>query len=373
MKDNIEKIYKPVDKIFLIITGILLLSGLGVFLSASLSLLSINPEKFRSILFNQLILGFLGGVVGIVVIMHISYRELRSWGYLIGAAGIIITALVFIPGLGFSHGGATRWLNLGPLSFQPVELLKYCVVVAYAAWLSVHHQKISNYRYGLIPILVVLGVTGGVLLAQPDTDNFMIIVVTCLSMYFISGARWRDIGIVILLGAVGVAGIIMMRPYILERIKVFMDPTHDPLGSSYQVQQQLIALGSGKITGRGFGQGIQKFKYLPQPLGDSIYAVAGEEWGFVGSVMIIVLYLAFFLRGIRIAIKVPDMFGKLIVFGIMVVIAGQSFLHIASSIAVFPLSGLPLVFISHGGTALALALCAIGLVFNISRYTKTEE
>ena len=329
-------------------------------------------KKFRSILFNQLVLGFLGGLAGIVAMMHISYRELRPWGYIIGIFGIFITALVFIPGLGFSHGGATRWLNLGPLSFQPVELLKYCIVIAYAAWLSVHYKRISEYKYGLIPLLILLGITGAVLLAQPDTDNFMIIVLACIGMYFISGARYRDIGIIILLGAVGVVGIIMMRPYVLERIKVFINPAHDPLGSSYQVQQQLIALGSGKITGRGFGQGIQKFKYLPEPLGDSIYSVAGEEWGFVGSVVIIILYLAFMLRGIRISMKTPDMFGRLIVFGIMVVIVGQSFLHIASSIAVFPLSGLPLVFISHGGTALALSLCAIGLIFNISRYMKNE-
>ena len=152
-----------------------------------------------------------------------------------------------------------------------------------------------------------------------------------------------------------------------------MDPTHDPLGSSYQVQQQLIAIGSGKITGRGFGQGIQKFKYLPEPLGDSIYAVASEEWGMVGSVTIIVLYLLFVLRGITIALKLDDMFGRFVVFGIMIVIVGQSFLHIASSIAVFPLSGLPLVFISHGGTALALSLCAVGLVMNISRFMKKAQ
>ena len=371
MNKQVEK-KLHVDKVFLVLTGVLLLVGIGVFLSAALSLLSVNPEKFRSILFNQLVLGLLGGIILIIGMMQFSFRELRPWGYLIGVFGLIATALVFVPGIGFSHGGATRWLNLGPLSFQPVELLKYCIVIAYAAWLSIHHKKISDYRYGLLPFLVIIGITGAVLLAQPDTDNFMIIAAACMCMYFIAGARWRDIGVTVFLGAIGIAGVIMMRPYVLERIKVFMDPTIDPLGSSYQVQQQLIAIGSGKITGRGFGQGIQKFKYLPEPLGDSIYAVASEEWGMVGSVTIIILYLLFALRGIFIALRTEDMFGRFLVFGIMVIIVGQSFLHIASSIAVFPLSGLPLVFISHGGTSLALSLCAVGLVFNISRYMKQE-
>lgn len=371
MKPEVKKL--KVDKVFLILTGVLLVVGIGIFLSASLSLISVNPDKFRNILFNQLVLGLIGGIILVIGIMQFSYKELRPWGYVIGIIAVGITGLVFVPGIGFSHGGATRWLNLGPLSFQPVELLKYCVIVAYAAWLSIHYKKVSDYRYGLLPFLVVIGVTGGVLLAQPDTDNFMIIAAACASMYFIAGARWRDIIITVILGLVGIAGVVMMRPYVLERIKVFMDPTIDPLGSSYQVQQQLIAIGSGKITGRGFGQGIQKFKYLPEPLGDSIYAVASEEWGMVGSVTIIILYLLFALRGIFIALRTEDMFGRFLVFGIMVIIVGQSFLHIASSIAVFPLSGLPLVFISHGGTSLALSLCAVGLVFNISRYMKQES
>ncbi len=368
-----ENTQPKIDKLFLIITGILLVVGLGVFLSASLSLLSIDPAKFKSILFNQLVLGFVGGIIGIMVVMYIPHKKLRPWGYVIGAFGILATLLVFVPGLGASHGGATRWLNLGPLSFQPVELMKYCVIIMYGAWLSFHYEKIDQFRFGIIPFLFVVGLSGVVLLLQPDTDSFMIIAFACFCMYFVSGARWRDIGIIIIIGIIGAGGLIMTRPYLLSRVKVFLDPTKDPLGSSYQVQQQLIAIGSGKINGRGFGQGIQKFKYLPEPLGDSIYAVASEEWGFVGSISIVILYLCFALRGIIIALRTPDMFGKVIITGIIFLIIGQSFLHIASSIAVFPLSGLPLVFISHGGTALALSLMATGLIFNISRFMKQPE
>lgn len=362
-----KKLFATIDKPFFYITSALIFFGVLVFLSASLSLISTNPIKFKSILFNQLVLGLLGGISVLWVIVQINYKKIAPWGIVIGVLGIIITGLVFIPGIGFSHGGATRWLSLGPLSFQPVELLKYCIIIMYSSWLAVYYKKIELARYGLIPFLTIMGIVGTVLLLQPDTDNFMIIAITCLSLYIIAGAKKRDIAIIIGIGIIAITGLIITRPYILARVKVFLDPSRDPLGSSYQVQQQLIAIGSGQITGRGFGQGIQKFKYLPEPLGDSIYAVASEEFGFVGSVVLIIVYICFVLRGAILAIRITDMFGKLLMIGIIILITGQSFLHIASSIAVFPLSGLPLVFISHGGTALLLSLAAVGLVFNISR------
>ena len=168
-------------------------------------------------------------------------------------------------------------------------------------------------------------------------------------------------------GIIAGGGLLAMRPYLLSRIKSFIDPSRDALGSSYQVQQQLIAIGSGKITGRGFGQSIQKFQYLPEPLGDSIFSVAGEEFGFLGLVVIILVYVMFFFRGILIANRTKDSFGKLLVIGIVGLIVFQSFLNIASATAVFPLGGLPLIFISHGGTALAFAIGAVGIVLNISR------
>ncbi len=367
-----KKLLATIDRPFFFITAFLVVLGVFVFLSASLSLISTDPIKFKSILFNQLVLGLLGGIGVLWITLHVDYKKIAPWGIIIGIVGIMITALVFVPGIGFSHGGATRWLNLGPLSFQPVELLKYCIIIMYSSWLAIYYKKIELARYGLIPFLVIMGTVGAVLLAQPDTDNFMVIALTCFALYIIAGAKKRDIGIIIGIGIIAIAGLVITRPYILSRIKVFLDPSRDPLGSSYQVQQQLIAIGSGQVTGRGFGQGIQKFKYLPEPLGDSIYAVASEEFGFAGSVVLIIIYIAFVLRGAILATRIPDMFGKLSMIGIVILITGQSFLHIASSIAVFPLSGLPLVFISHGGTALLLSLAAIGLVFNISREA-TEE
>lgn len=360
------KKYFQFDKTLFVLTLILVVTGLFVFLSASFSAFN-DAAKFKGILFNQLVLGLGGGIILFLAMLRLPVEFVRKhsmWFYLFG---ILLLVLVFVPHIGFSHGGAKRWLSLGPLSFQPVEFAKYATVVYVAAWLSVLKHRVKEFTVGFIPFMVILGIVGVLLLLQPDTDSFLIIAAACTVLYFISGARWRDLGVMILLGIVAFGGLIAMRPYLLSRIKVFLNPAQDALGSSYQVQQQLIAVGSGKLTGRGFGQSIQKFKYLPEPLGDSIYSVLGEEFGFIGSVTIIIIYVLFFFRGMWVAMRIKDQFGRLVVIGIITLIVFQSFLNIASAIAVFPLGGLALIFISHGGTALALSLAAMGLVLNVSK------
>lgn len=363
------KKYFNFDKIFFWLTVSLVVVGLFVFLSASFSV-SGNPEKFRGIIFNQLVLGLGGGIILFLITMSIPlewYKKNSLWIYL---SGVVLLALVFVPYLGIEHGGAKRWISILGFSFQPVEFAKYATIIYIAAWISFAKQRINSFVEGLLPFGIVLGIIGGLLLKQPDTDSFLIIAAAALAMFYVSGARYRDIGIVFLVGIITGGALLVMRPYLLNRIQVFIDPTQDVQGDSYQVRQQLIAVGSGKITGRGFGQSIQKFKYLPEPLGDSIFAVVGEEFGFIGSVVVVLLYLLFFLRGIMIAITTKDQFTKLVVLGIVCLIVFQSFLNIASSIAVFPMGGLPLIFISHGGTALALSLAAVGIVLQASKNQK---
>lgn len=360
-----------VDKLFLIITAILMGFGLLVFLSASLSLLGSKTGEVWKTLLSQIGLGLIGGIIGAYIITKVPLKYLKSLALPMAIVGILLTALVLVPGIGMKSGGAVRWIDLGFISFQPVEILKYTIIIYYAAWLAYSEPFRDNIKYTLLPLVMILGIVGGILLAQPDTDNFMIIVVTCMLMYFISGAPWKHI-IGILVAGVALGGILILnRPYILDRLTTFMDPTHDPLGSSYQVQQGLIAVGSGKLSGRGFGQSIQKYKYLPEPLSDSIYAVMSEEFGFIGAVLLIVLYICFGLRGYVIASRTNDTFHKYVVVGIVSLVLFQSLLNIASTIALFPLSGLPLVFVSRGGTALLFACLAIGIVLNISQYQKT--
>ena len=348
------------------IMATLLVVGLFVFLSASFSAFG-NISKFKGILFNQLVLGLGGGAFLFIAALRFPYESFKKYSLWLYVLGLVLLILAFVPHVGFAHGGARRWLSLGPLSFQPVEFAKYAVIIYLAAWISTIKKNVTDTIQGLLPFCIIIGLVGILLLLQPDTDNFLIIALASIFLYFISGARWRDIGIMVAVAIIGAGGLLMMRPYLLDRVKVFLDPSKDALGSSYQVQQQLIAVGSGKFIGRGFGQGIQKFKYLPEPLGDSIFSVAGEEFGFMGSLVIIMLYVLFFFRGMWIASRIRNQFGKLLVVGIVSLIVFQSFLNIASAIAVFPLGGLPLIFISHGGTALAFAIGAMGIVLNVSR------
>ena len=363
--DTMKK-YFQFDNIFFWLITALIGFGVLVFLSASFSAFS-NAHEFRGLLFNQLVLGLCGGILLWLIALRIPLEKLKKYALWLYGLGVITLLLVFIPHIGFSHGGASRWLSLGPLSFQPVEFAKYTTIIYLAAWLSTIKQNIKNISQGLVPFLLILGAIGGLLLMQPDTDSFLIIAVTSVVLYFLSGAKWRDVGIMILVGVIALGGLFAVHPYLMSRVKVFIHPERDSLGTSYQVQQQLIAIGSGKITGRGFGQGIEKFKYLPEPLGDSVYSVIGEEFGFIGCVIVILLYLLVYFRGMMIANRTKDSFGKLLVVGIVSIIVLQSLLNIASATAVFPLGGLPLMFISHGGTALAFAIGAIGLVLNVSR------
>jgi len=216
----------------------------------------------------------------------------------------------------------------------------------------------------------LIGIIAAILFKQPDTKNFLLILLVALIMFIASGVKWKYILGLVAVALIGIIILVSVKPYLLNRIKTFVDPSRDPTGASYQIQQSLIAIGSGGIFGRGFGQSIQKFSYLPEPQGDSIFAVVGEEFGFVGTTFIILLYVVFALRGLRIAYRAPDLFSRLLVTGIVILIVAQSFLNIASIVGVFPLTGVPLVFMSHGGTSLLLSMAAVGIVLNISRYQK---
>jgi cell division protein FtsW len=211
---------------------------------------------------------------------------------------------------------------------------------------------------------------GFVLLLQPDTDSFVIIFTVGLCMYLIGGAKWRHIFSIIIIGLIGVSALIFVRPYLLDRLMTFMNPADNPLTSGYQIQQSLIAVGSGELFGRGLGQSIQKFKFLPESVGDSIFPIAAEEFGFIGGIIIIFLFIFFVSRGLKVGGSAPDSFSGLLVIGIAILITIQSFINIASMIGVIPLSGSPLIFFSQGGTALFFTLVEIGMIINISKYKK---
>ena len=359
---------KKVDKFFLTIVFFLIFIGLAIFVSASLGILVKDKKIFYSVLFSQLVLGFGLGFIGMYITYKINYKFWRKHAFYIFLGSILLTAAVFIPSLGWSRFGAERWIEIGAFRFQPVEFLKFGFVIYFAAWLSWAKNRVQDFKFGILPFGILLAIIAFILFNQPDTKSFILITVTGISMLFISGVSLKYISL-IGIGSVFVLGILVFfTPYLQERVKTFIDPSSDPQGSSYQIQQSLIAIGSGGIFGRGYGQSIQKFSYLPEPQGDSIFAVLGEELGFIGSVAIIILYLLFALRGLRIANNSPDLFSRLLVSGIVILVVTQSFMNIGSVTGVFPLTGVPLVFMSHGGTSLMIYLIAMGVVLQVSRY-----
>jgi len=358
------------DRFFLITTIILVVLGLAIFTSASLGLLAKDGASFGSVALKQFLFGGLGGSIALVTLSNIHYRQLKKYSFYIFIAGLALSLFVFLPFLGMEHGGAKRWISLGFFSFQPAEFLKLGFVIYFAAILSSVRTRIGTFKHGVLPALTLLGLVGAVLLSQPDTGTFLVILITGFAMFIAIGGRWKHVMGTGMFALLSLGVLILTRPYIKERILTFIDPARDALGAGYQIQQSLIAIGSGELTGRGFGQSIQKFSYLPEPIGDSIFAVSAEEFGFIGAMLIIIAFLTFASRGVFIAQKAPDYFSGLLVLGIVILMISQSFINIASMLGLFPLTGMPLLFISKGGTALFVALAGVGIILNVSKYRK---
>jgi len=362
--------HKSVDRTLLIIILILVTIGFFIFSSASLGLLAREGARFSSVAFSQIVFGIIGGGIGMFLTSQIYYRNYRKYAFYIFLATCILTLAVFIPGLGLSHGGATRWIGIAGFSLQPAELLKIGFIIYMATWLSGVQKQIHLFKQGTLPFIGIVAIMGGILLRQPDTDTFLLIGSAGVAMFVTAGGRWRDVGLMFLSAVILLAVLAFNRPYIMDRFTTFLNPLDDPQGKSYQIQQSLIAIGSGGFAGRGFGQSIQKFEYLPEPIGDSIFAVYSEEFGFLGSTFLIMLFSFFTFRGYRIASHAKDIFGMLLVVGFMTLIIMQAFLNIAAMLSLAPLMGLPLPFVSHGGTALLTTLTAVGIVLNVSRHQK---
>lgn len=361
-----------IDRILLTIVILLVVCGFFIFSSASLGLLARDGAKFSSVAFNQAVFGILGGFVSMFVLSRIYYRNWRKLAFYIFITTLLLTTAVFIPGLGYEHGGAHRWIEIGGFSFQPSELLKIAFVIYMATWFSGMQKYVTTFLNGTLPFAILVGIVGILLLLQPDTDTFLIMAGSGAAMFITAGGKWRDILILALTSILLLAVLAFIRPYIMDRLLGFFDPTLDPLGSNYQVQQSLIAVGSGGLYGRGFGQSIQKFEYLPEPIGDSVFAVYAEEFGFIGTVFLILLFAGFVFRGYRIATHAPDQFGMLLVVGFVTLVISQALLNMAAMVALLPMIGLPLPFISHGGTALLATLASIGIILNVSKFQKNK-
>lgn len=356
------------DKPLLYTIIILLVGGLLILASSSLALSYKNFGILHYYILKQILYGVLVGTVAFFGALFVPYRFWKKLAVPVMITSLVLLALLFMPELGYSFGGAKRWLQFGPLIFQPSEILKFSFIIYLASWLDVRRQEVASISYGMMPFVIMLGIVGIFLIMQPDVGTLGVIVFTAAILYFLGGGKMYQMMTLFTFGLIIFYFLVQMAPYRLARVLVFFNPGFDPQGAGYQINQALIAIGSGGFFGLGFGKGLQKYSYLPEPMGDSIFAIFSEEMGFLGALILICLFAFLFWRGLYIAKRAPDIFGKLLAAGISVGIIVQTFINMAAISGLLPLAGIPLPFISYGGTSLAMTLASMGVLLNISKY-----
>lgn len=362
---------KQVDGILLSIILILTIFGLMMISSAGVFYATTRFGDSNYFLKHQFLFGFLPGLIVMYFVSKIDYHFWKKVSVPMFIGSLICLILVFIPNIGSNAYGASRWINLGPISFQPSEMVKLSIILYLAAWLeSRGMERIKDVYEGMLPFLGILAIAGFLIIKQPDTGTLGVIILIAMSMFFVSGANLMHIFVMFLSGLAGLAGLIAIAPYRMNRFLVFLNPEHDPQGVGYQINQALLAIGSGGIFGLGLGHSRQKFNYLPEPVGDSIFAIIGEELGLIGAGIVVLLFILFFLRAIKIAKNAPDDFGKIVVVGIASWVVFQAFVNITAITAIMPLTGIPLPFISYGGTSFVFLMMAMGILLNISKQSK---
>lgn len=356
------------DYVLFSIVLILIISGLAMLSSASIVIGQGNFGKPYYYLLHQIFYGFTIGLAAFLFFLKVNYRFLKKFAVFGLILSFILISLVFIKPFGVGFGGAQRWVKIAGLIFQPSEFLKLASVVYLAAWLSGKSDaEIKSFSYGFLPFLFFAGVVGVLLAAQPDIGTLGILFLVSLIIFFASGARLYHIILIFLFSAISFFTLVKFAPYRINRLMTFFNPQFDPSGIGYQINQALIAIGSGGFWGLGFGAGRQKYYYLPEPAGDSIFAIIAEEMGLIGAAFIVLLFILLVFKAFKIASRSEDKFGRLLACGIGAIFGIQSFVNIGSITGLIPLTGVPLPFISFGGTALVTAMAFVGILANISR------
>lgn len=363
---------KKPDSLFLTALVLWVLFGLVMLTSASGPL---AYQKFADSYWyikHQLLFGLVPGLTLFFVLSNIDYHRWRRYAPYLLPLCLVLLVSVFIPGLRASWGTSRSWLKLGPFSLQPIEFVKLFLLLYFAYWFERRTSKdMQSITRGLLPFLVVFGVCAGLVMAQPDLGGLVILTVIAFSIYFMAGAPLKYFAGLALVGASGMIWLIKIAPYRLARLTTFMHPELDPKGVGYQINQAFLAIGSGGFFGLGLGRSRQKFLYLPEVASDSIFAIMAEELGFFAMLIFLVLFVFFIFRLTKIAKNAPDAFGRFITVGIAAWIFFQALCNIGSMVGLLPLTGLPLPFVSYGGTSLTVLLAAMGLVTNISRQSST--
>ncbi|MFS0637097.1 stage V sporulation protein E [Mesobacillus foraminis] len=357
------------DFILLIVTFSLLAVGLTMVYSAS----AIWAEyKFDdSFFFAKRQMLFAGvGIIAMFFIMNVDYWTWRTWAKVLVIVCFVLLLLVLIPGIGNVRNGSRSWIGVGAFSIQPSEFMKLAMIAFLAKFLSEKQKLITSFKSGLLPSLSLVFTAFGMIMLQPDLGTGTVMVGTCVVMIFIAGAKISHFAFLGMLGVAGFVGLIASAPYRMKRITSFLDPWEDPLGSGFQMIQSLYAIGPGGLFGLGLGQSRQKFFYLPEPQTDFIFAIIAEELGFIGGSFVLILFSLLLWRGVRIALGAPDLYGSLLAAGIIAMVAIQVMINIGVVTGLMPVTGITLPFLSYGGSSLTLMLMAIGVLLNISRYSR---
>jgi cell division protein FtsW len=360
--------YKRPDLVLLTTLVLLLAIGLLALFSASVPESEKDFGNIYGYFLHQVMFGFAGGLIAAFVLYLVPYRYLKKLALPLFAASLGLMFLVFVPGAALTSASAQRWIDLRIAVFQPSELAKLAFIIFLAAWLETHYKRMNEIAH-FLPFMMLTGVLVVLLAFQPDFSTLLLVGIIAAVMYFSAGGSLKYVGWMAGLGTVLGGLLIAITPYRLNRIVAFLDPNSDPLNITYQVTQTLIAIGSGQWWGTGVAQGIQKQRFLPEPMTDSIFAVWTEETGFLGGLVLIGLFLVFLWRGFRIAERSIDKFARLCALGITVWLFVQALFNMGAMLGIFPLTGIPLPFISYGSSALVIELAAMGLLLQFSRHT----
>lgn len=361
-----------IDFGLLILVFVLLASGIVMVFSASY----VNAFHFQNDSYYFLKKQIIWSIVGIPVMFFMSnfnYNKLKKYAVPLLILTCISLLLVFAPGIGVETKGARRWVGIGPLGFQPSEVAKIVIIIYLSAVLSNGTEKLKDFFRGLVPHLAVIGLLAGLIIIEPHLSSTVIVVAVGSIILFVAGAR---ISHFVGLGMIGVLGIIIAviaEPYRLDRIKAFMHPWEYATSEGWQITQSLMAIGSGGLFGLGLGKSRQKQLYIPEPHNDFVFSIIGEELGFLGSALVIILFIMLIWKGIKIAVHAPNIFGSLLATGITSLIALQVIINVAVVTSSMPVTGQPLPFFSAGGSSLVFLLAAIGILLNISRYCNYDR
>ncbi len=356
---------KHADKVIFFTVFILIILGIVMLASASSEMAKLRFDDPYFYVRRQLIYGLSAGIAGFLTCLFVPYKFFKKASFWLLVVNIIALAAVFSP-LGEQFGAASRWLSVGLFTFQPSEILKFTFIVYLAAWLtSKTKDRKGDFFESVLPFLIISGFIVFLLIRQPSTSAVIILISSALILYFIHGVKMSYILSLAFIGIFVLMLIISFSPYRLQRVMTFFNPEVDLRGSRYHLNQSLIAIGSGGFFGVGYGNSISKIKFLPEPINDSIFAIIAEEFGFLGSLLFIFLFFILISAGFFGSKKIRNQFGKLILIGFSSLIGIQAFVHIAAISGLIPLTGVPLPFISYGGSALAAFMSMSGLMINI--------